>query len=1286
MEFGGLSDNKLESRFNERNEEIKSIGNTFDSFKRQFEKWKIGDEFHHIVLDMENCISSPDENSKDSVSVWCEQLWQILARCLAHQCEQAFIDEKRKIEMKRRETNSEIDKIQENIERLNWEIAKARQRVNTIDRRGADEDILLEQLAWNQLLLDLANPGFVPDYKLACERQNHNIFKEGNACLLAVKVNDLLHLSSTTVSKERRAKLEKYMKKQSNTNQILKELRSALDKFVGREINNGTTRNQILTINGESSVVLRKIASSVKLDKCQEIVIIAERVIYVDCDWTVPGISVTLSAPLIHIICSPGVSKRTITTSGRDGIEHENLKANDGNGAGASGSHGLAGQDGEDAGNVNLHCQNWIGRLKIVARGGKGVDGQDGGDGQPGLKGHDGQDGTYPNEPVEGYDSYWFAWMRGIQLLYQSDGWPGKPGGAGGSGGNGGKGGRGGFGGQVKYSRLESTNFPESIEKDNAEGPNGEDGQPGSGASGGSGGKNGLDAFLYFEPENMWPFFIRNTGKWRKHKGARNDLEEQRIWQIPIGYKICNNSSSRLAAEGKRGTQGKKAAADQLRRKFRSSSNSNSLETTSQFDHQTRSDEYERERERQSEARRRDEQQRAKENESINRISRDVVGERNAISRHEQSLVADQQRLKSMDESRQRVQAKIQQTFEQRVVHQSVVGQRIARQVKLNLDDDNHFGLSASSELIANDLALDIRSGRPVSGKLTASLDCLAKLDSFKSKGESNNLLLKNSQLVQSLVLNLGLDKHDNEWNSIEKIISQISKTGDPQNSIDSLEFITSNLPLILQLVDQSPTSNSLIEILYMAVTSSDQETTAETDVICILHKFHQRPIKIQHVIDLICEKLDWTQESHILLGLFLDKWLLSTITQKIFKVYDNEELGHLRSSLFIKVWMQCSLVSNAAVLSSDAVNEWFQHVQQFVSQLEGLKNENKINDVLLSFARNRLGINRDISKIVVANKWQLIFVLQHLNPTLDEVIAIGQWARNNFDRQLMALVEQTFNERFIEPIWTEIQLLIQNQNYWTENQTTSKNDAGEAIHRLYTTIQSSFTDLSFEKRLQLGRDLKEKLEVSESNQSQFLNWIKPLSEKCVTSTAELFVAKNKSDQGETILSLLSDSKKFEKKNAMLQLHYRLTHLSESLKPIQIEKLAAGILLDKSSRPDRPITEDFNRYHWHCFRSTFLENWSHYFFTHWSHCYQETEHLRDAIAGKNPYDDDQNLNSLQLALERYLLFTTGLPPLESTEKWRQLQNQLSTQDRMKFIVKELKQTSEYYYIHFKLII
>ncbi len=660
MDFGGLSGDKLESRFISRNEEIKSIGNTFDSFKRQFEKWKIGDEFHHIVLDMENCISSPDENSKDSTSTWCEQLWQITARCLVRQCEQAFIDEKRKIEMKRRGTYSEIDKIQENIERLNLEIAKARQRVNAIDKRIADEDILLEQLAWNQLLLDLANPGFVPDYKLACERQNHEIFKIENACLLAVKVNDLLHPSSTTANKERRATLENYVKKQWNTNQILKELRSALDKFVGREINNGTTRNQILTINGESSVVLRKIASSVNLYNCREIVIKAERVIYVDCDWTVPGISVTLSAPLIHIIRSPdGGGERTITTSGRDGIKHENWKANDGNGAGASGSHGLAGQDGEDAGNVNIYCQDWFGRLKVVARGGKGADGQDGGDGQQGHKGYDGQDGTRPTDQKEGYN--WYFGTRGngpVCNVYSNSGWPGKPGGAGGSGGNGGKGGRGGFGGQVKLksSHLQSNNYSESIEKDNADGQNGEDGQPGHGAPGGSGGKNGLDTFLYFDPNDSRPH-IWNTGHWRYHKGSRSDLKVQSRdgCCCTLGYKVYCNSSRRQAVEGKRGTEGKKAT-DQLQQKLRTS---NSQQTTSQFPNQTRSDEYERERERQLRARRRDEQQRAKENESINRMSRGVVGERNAISRHEETLVADQQRLKSMDESRQRVQAKI---------------------------------------------------------------------------------------------------------------------------------------------------------------------------------------------------------------------------------------------------------------------------------------------------------------------------------------------------------------------------------------------------------------------------------------------------------------------------------------------------------------------------------------------------------------------------------------------------------------------------------------------------
>jgi hypothetical protein len=244
-------------------------------------------------------------------------------------------------------------------------------------------------------------------------------------------------------------------------------------------------------------------------------------------------------------------------------------------------------------------------------------------------------------------------------------------------------------------------------------------------------------------------------------------------------------------------------------------------------------------------------------------------------------------------------------------------------------------------------------------------------------------------------------------------------------------------------------------------------------------------------------------------------------------------------------------------------------------------------------------------------------------------------------------------------------------QSFFSEKWSTDEKmneDVGEAIRRLKTAIQSSFTSLSFKERLQLGRTLKEKLDGTDKKPRQFLDCIKPLSEKVEASTADLFVS-SKNDtrhEVEIILSLLADSKKFEKKNVILELHFRLSHLTASFEPSQIEEVA-GILFNKS-----PITDHFIRYHWHCFRSTFLEKWSNYFFLRWSKCNEQTEHFRNVIARRNPEDDDRSLNSLELALERYLLFTTGLPPLEAVQKWLQLQKQSSPQDTFKFIAEYLK--------------
>jgi hypothetical protein len=839
----------------------------------------------------------------------------------------------------------------------------------------------------------------------------------------------------------------------------------------------------------------------------------------------------------------------------------------------------------------------------------------------------------------------------------------------GGSGGNSGKGGRGGLGGQVHFvssHRDRPTDSSQFIERDCADGQNGKDGQPGRGAPGGTGGKRGQDAVLYFKPDKSWSYILK--GQWRRHKGSRTDLDKIYLLNIIMGYKIREDSCPRRqrAAEGKRGNEGKIPVADHLQQREHSSRNA-TADVASKLDslRQSGSDE----RERQLEATRYDE--RANETESINRI----VEERNVISRHEEALAVDRQRLERLDEICLRVRSKMKETFEQRIVLQSVVGQRITRQMKRNFEDED-LGLDASGGVAITDFGRDIRSGHPVSDQPAAAIRCLAELDAWisslmMSKDDNNKNVLPILRTVQSLVLNLNLDDHENEWNSIEKIFSEMSS--DPLKLADSLKFIGSNLRLIISLSDQSP-ARDLIKTLERLLAPTVHDRGAATqNAICVLHEFRQRPIKVKQVIALLSRISDWTQQSNILLGLFFNEWLLSTITKTILEVSgSNEQLGRSRASLFTEVWLQCSPLSNkwtSSSLSSTAVNQWLTKVNFFLTIFKCQISSH--DEILLQFARERIGIAQNLSKIDKEKRWQLFFFVDHLSPTLDELDEIGRLARKKCDRYLLARAERAFNRQFVSPIWSQIQSLLKENLPEDANSGKVNEDIREAINRLETTIRSSFTNLSFHERWELGCDLKEKLNVSPFEKELFLDWIKPQSIKAST---QLFLPNkdDADDEVEIILSLLDGSNDLREKS--LELHYRLSHLTDvSFKPSQIEKIA-GILLNESS--DHPIIDDFNNYHWQCFRSIFLENWSNYFFSHWSTCHQQTEHLRDVIVGRNSEGDDRSLNTLELALEQYLLFTTGLPPLEAIDKWRQLQNQSSLQGRIGFIAKNLKQASE----------
>jgi hypothetical protein len=285
----------------------------------------------------------------------------------------------------------------------------------------------------------------------------------------------------------------------------------------------------------------------------------------------------------------------------------------------------------------------------------------------------------------------------------------------------------------------------------------------------------------------------------------------------------------------------------------------------------------------------------------------------------------------------------------------------------------------------------------------------------------------------------------------------------------------------------------------------------------------------------------------------------------------------------------------------------------------------------------------------------------------LDEICRL---ARKKCDRYLMARAERAFNRQFVSPTWSQIQSLLKENLPEDANSGKVNEDIRETICRLETAIRSPITNLSFNTRWKLACDLKEKLDVSSYEKEQFSEWIK------LQESTQLFLPNkdDADDEVEIILSLLDGSDNLREKS--LELHYRLSHLTDdaSFKPSQIEKIA-GILLNDSS--DRLITDDFTRYHWKCFQTIFLENWSNYFFLRWSKCHQQAEHLRDVIAGRNSEGDDRSLNSLELVLEQYLLFTTSLPPLEAVEKWRQLTNQPLLKNHIEFIAKDLKGASEY---------
>ncbi len=409
-----------------------------------------------------------------------------------------------------------------------------------------------QQLAWMMFQNQLQS--YIPLYKLLTE-PSQDIIDE------FLCVNEPLQLVQTvldkleTISCSDKVSLDGYVTK--NADQVRDKIHDILENLFREPQWSRAVDQSFHKVTG-SALILSKIKEQLPAE-CEEIQICASKVIYLDCNWTSPGMNFVLSAPIIST--RDEISSVVINTSGEDAKEHQQKKADNGKREGESGDHGChsskcpsncKGGAGGHAGHVFIECDTLRGEVKIKACGGNGVDGQSGGDGQDGTKGEDGVDGVLDGSHSEG----WGIWNRRFRskdgLLTKVDGTEGTPGQNGGNGGNAGAGGQGGKGGQVQ---LKITNGLPNCIYENEDGKSGANGEPGEGGEGGGGGVNGLTRAKAFDIEGCW-----FTGNWVEKVGDLT-FQEQKSWLgNVIGYKIDKKGDSKgYASKGQKGQRGEAA-------------------------------------------------------------------------------------------------------------------------------------------------------------------------------------------------------------------------------------------------------------------------------------------------------------------------------------------------------------------------------------------------------------------------------------------------------------------------------------------------------------------------------------------------------------------------------------------------------------------------------------------------------------------------------------------------------------------------------------------------------
>ena len=985
-----------------------------------------------------------------------------------------------------------------------------------------------EQLEWSRfsVLLSASHP----PYAMVDSDEEENDLTATE--MVQDTLNKFPGLTEAFKDGQRLADLMSYVRQ--NSSSVKEELRRLLDKMVTQPIHNNLN-GPIWKFDGSALLLSHILKKKIKLrpsaTPCEEVVVTATKVIYIDCDWKTPGVSLTLSAPRIETVGEVTLAKRIIDMSGEDAEKLTEKKANNGHGPGNDGVDGECGDAGKSAGNVTIQCDVFEGKqqLCIYAKGGKGADGQGGGDGQPGIPGRNGKDGQLkPKEDVHQDFDYMplgliafnpiFNLYEGVRSTYRKfkgkeystehlvQGEAGTPGKSGGCGGSAGYGGEGGKGGQVNvHCGKSGRQLIEIVQTENGE--DGQDGTPGNGAAGGSGGRNGLDVARVFEPDDLNPWFWI-SGNWREGKGH---LAIKTVYRtsdgMALGSKIevKDAKDKGRATDGEQGENGEKA---QLNNKKTSAPKRSTADVAADWrgDAVNASSEVN-ERIRKTE-------------EAVQRLNRLMTDSDQTQRRIRDAAKQEETSEKELREAKEREQRMREVFRNAKMQSSSQLTQRTTERTQSiathqpNYEDHTPASVTTAASPVEN---------RPPSTELHL-LEGVSLLDALIIKFSGNvQLSSVMSTVTQSLVLQIFYPVQSTEyldlWTSITKLVRQ--NVDRPPDLIDILQRISENIELIQLLVSEKKLLNDMRD----KVVQKKQVNTELDDNVSIIYYFGRLSWTYEELQSLLkpLEQQLQNQSNHAVTKLtqFLGEKLISVVANMMTLLIavdkdeeDKQDAIKLQQTQLKEIYQFCSvtppssstaagrfsLSKKSTVVSTNkplAIGPFF---DKLVSKLKpSLKDMNKnktpeqVEKAFSEFVCSQLNVKELKELASQPDSWnKLSFLLDRVKIDIKEMDSICRRLEKQElnDLVLLEKTEQSFVKFHWKKEWGYIftqldkvkrEMMLKEELQFHQELEEKWKDLQVSVNGLRKALTWTLCGKTFQQRMNICSELQKKINKSEN-------------------------------------------------------------------------------------------------------------------------------------------------------------------------------------------------------------